>query len=147
MAKFQHKILVVFLFFTCQLVFSNDPFEGIWRGRNTNNPENDSFVAIQKISDRKYFVIFTNPFWEHQGDCAEYGYLNNEGYIVVTVQEIDAIYYFEIHRGDGNLYHYWNTLYIPSGRYERIADEARMIEKNKLPEFTPEMLYDFIYSQ
>ncbi|MBB6480895.1 hypothetical protein [Spirochaeta isovalerica] len=65
----------------------------------------DSFLGIEKVNDDEYFVIFVDPFNEHQFDFATSGSIDDEGYLVIDTGE--DVYYLEI-IDDMSLYQNWN---------------------------------------
>ncbi len=107
MAKIPNQFLVFLLviIFASSNAFGNDSFEGIWRSANNNNPEMDSYIGIEKVGDNEYFVIHLDPYNEHQFDYAKYGYIDDQGYLVIDLGE--TIYYIESY-DEMSLYHNWN---------------------------------------
>ena len=107
MEKVHNKFLVflIIILFVSINAFGNNSFEGIWRCAVNNNPEMDSYIGIQKVGDNEYFIIHLDPYNEHQFDYACYGYIDEDGYLVVDLGE--TIYYLE-HYEEISLLHNWN---------------------------------------
>lgn len=147
MGSVQHKILVILIFLLCQFVYSNDlkDFEGVWRSQHSNNSNEDSYIAISKINNNTYFVLFVSPYWNHQLDYSEYGDLNKDGYIVIKTE--DAVFYLELNE-KGYLYHNWNFIYdFNANRFEKMADKETMEKRSRVPEISIEDFNDFIRAQ
>lgn len=107
MEKFQSRVLVLFVFlnFVATNIYSSDFFEGIWRSRHTRDKKMDSYISIEQLGEDEYFIIHLDPYNEHQFDYATYGYLDEDGYIIVDTGE--HLFFIE-HYDDNSFYQNWN---------------------------------------
>ncbi|MCL2720289.1 MAG: hypothetical protein FWD47_02995 [Treponema sp.] len=114
--------LTVFIFVLLNNIYALDRynFTGIWKCKSTINSIDDAYIAITQINTSEYFIIFINPFWDHQLDYSEYGILIENNYISIHSKE--HMFFIEITQL-GSLYHYWNSLDDPyPSRFEKISD-------------------------
>jgi len=141
-------IVIFLLIFSTNNIFSFEKsvFNGIWKCTSTKNPNDDAYIAITQVNENELFIVYVDPYWEHRYDYAEYGKLADDGYILVSANEMK--FYLEISQ-NGNLYHYLRSFDDPHpSRFEKVYDKETM-EKNKNPlnKVTNQALLDFINSQ
>ena len=131
MASNKSKFLIIIIFLCFNLIiFAQDIsiFNGIWRGRSTNNPDDDAYIAINKTGENEFFVLYVNPFWEHFYNYSAYGEIDSNGFIHINTEKFD--FFIEFTRA-GNILHYINSLDDPQpSRFEKIRGRENGISND-----------------
>ena len=115
------KFLVLFIIFVNSMLFSNekiDSMRGIWTHRNERNGEflNKYWsLALEKISESEYLILYSSNAENHKLDISEIGSVISDNLIKIRKDDGDDFYVFLDYERD-SVYFLWNHT-IPNDVY------------------------------